>query len=140
MAALRILIADDHAAVRVLLKNILESVPGWRVCAEAENGSSAIRLAIQLHPDIVVMDLGMPDVDGLEAARQILSFDDRVRIVLTTLHEFPDFIDAARRAGACGCFFKIESGRHLIPAVRVASQGSNFFTPQDLESSDVHKH
>lgn len=137
MAALRILIADDHAAVRILLKNILESVPGWRVCGEAEDGSSAIRLATELHPDVVVMDLGMPDVNGLEAARQMLLLDKRVRIVLTTLHEFPAFIDAARRAGACGCFLKIESGRHLIPAVRVASQGSKFFTPDDLESIGV---
>lgn len=139
MAALRILIADDHAAVRVLLKNILESVPGWRVCGEAEDGSSAIRLARQLHPDIVVMDLGMPDVNGLEAARQILMIDNRVRIVLTTLHEFPAFIDAARRSGARGCFFKIESGRHLIPAVRVALEDNEFFTPDDLESAEVHE-
>jgi DNA-binding NarL/FixJ family response regulator len=137
MAALRILIADDHAAVRVLLKNILESVPEWRVCGEAEDGSSAIRLATQLQPDVVVMDLGMPDVNGLEAARQMLMFDNRVRIVLTTLHEFPAFVDAARRVGASGCFLKIESGRHLIPAVRVASQGREFFTPEDLESGGL---
>lgn len=137
MAALRILIADDHAPVRMLLKNILESVPGWRVCGEAGDGLSAIRMVTQLRPDVVVMDLGMPDVNGLEASRQMLRLNKRVRIVLTTLHEYPAFVDAARRAGACGCFLKIESGRHLIPAVRVASQSKKFFTPEDLESIEV---
>jgi DNA-binding NarL/FixJ family response regulator len=132
MAALRILIADDHSEVRTLLRNILESVPHWQVCGEAENGTSAVTLAGRLHPDVVVMDLAMPEVNGLEAARQMLSHHQETRIVLTTLHEFPAFVDEARRAGACGCFFKTESGKHLIPAVRVAVQGKEFFTPDDF--------
>src|SRR6266403_853088 len=138
MEALRILIADDHPAVRILLRNILETVPRWKVCGEAESGSSAVALATSLHPDIIVMDLVMPEVNGLEATRQILKFNQEVRVILTTLHEFPAFVDEARRAGACGCFFKDESGRHLIPAVRVAIKCKQFFTPEDLESVKLH--
>ena len=65
-------LADDHPAVRVLLRNILETVPRWKVCGEARNGSSAVALATSLHPDIIVMDLAMPEDNGLEATRQVL--------------------------------------------------------------------
>jgi DNA-binding NarL/FixJ family response regulator len=132
MEALRILIADDHPAGRILLRNIPETVP------EAENGSSAVALATSLHPDIIVMDLVMPEVNGLEGTRQVLIFNQKVRVILTTRHEFPSFVDEARRAGACGCFFQAESGRHLIPAVRVAIKCREFFTPDDLEGVKPH--
>jgi two-component system response regulator NreC len=138
MGNLRILIADDHAAVRILLRNILESVPDWRVCGEAENGKSAVALAGRLHPDVIVMDLVMPESNGLEATREVLRSDRQARVILTTLHEIPSFVDEARRVGACGCFFKTESGRHLIPAVRVAAQRKPFFTPDDLEYPEIH--
>ena len=138
MENLRILIADDHSAVRILLRNILESVPDWSVCGEAENGKSAVALAGRLHPDVIVMDLVMPESNGLEATREVLRCDRQARVILTTLHEIPSFVDEARRVGACGCFFKTESGRHLIPAVRVASQRKPFFTPDDLEYPEIH--
>jgi DNA-binding NarL/FixJ family response regulator len=132
MGPLTILIADDHPAVRMLLRNILKSVPGWNVCGEAADGRSAVSLAETLHPDVIVMDLVMPEINGLEATRRVLNSNREARVILTTLHEIPSFIDEARRAGACGCFFKSESGRHLIPAVRVALQRKEFFTPDDL--------
>ena len=138
MENLRILIADDHSAVRILLRNILESVPDWSVCGEAENGKSAVALAGRLHPDVIVMDVVMPESNGLEATREVLRSDRQARVILTTLHEIPSFVDEARRVGACGCFFKTESGRHLIPAVRVASQRKPFFTPDDLEYPEIH--
>jgi len=138
-APLRILIADDHPAVRMLLRNILESVPGWTVCGEAQNGASAIALAGSLRPDVIVMDLMMPETSGLEATREMLRANREARIVLTTLHEIPTFADEAQRAGACGCFFKTESGRHLIPAVRVAAAPyMPFFTPNDLEYTEPY--
>ena len=99
MGNLRILIADDHAAVRILLRNILESVPDWRVCGEAENGKSAVALAGRLHPDVIVMDLVMPESNGLEATREVLRSDRQARVILTTLHEIPSFVDEARRVG-----------------------------------------
>src|SRR5260370_39167439 len=93
MEALRILIADDHPAVRILLRNILETVPRWKVCGEAENGSSAGALATSLHPDIIVMDLGMPEINGLEDTRQVLKFNQKARVNLTTLHQFPSVVN-----------------------------------------------
>ena len=138
MEPLRILIVDDHPSVRVLLRNILESVPEWEVCGEATNGLLAVLQASSLRPDIIVMDLMMPECNGLEATRRVLSTGNQTRIILTTLCEDPAFVSAARRAGACGCFFKTESGRHLIPAVRIAAEHKPFFTPVDLESGKPH--
>jgi DNA-binding NarL/FixJ family response regulator len=134
---LRILIVDDHQSVRVLLRTILESIPGWEVCGEANNGAAAIKYAQRLRPHIIVMDLMMPECNGLEATKQVLKSDPETRIILTTLHEFPTFPEEARRVGACGCFSKEESGRHLVPAVRVASKKEKFFTSHDLEGRDT---
>lgn len=133
MESLRILIVDDHKSVRVLLRTILESIPGWEVCGEANNGAAAIVYARRLRPHIIVMDLMMPECNGLEATKQLLKSDPEIRVILTTLHEFPSFPEEARRVGACGCFSKAESGRHLIPAVRVAANREKFFTSHDLE-------
>ena len=138
MGPLRILIADDHPSVRILLRSILESVPDWVVCGEASNGALAVTMADNLHPDVIVMDLMMPECNGLEATRQVLRTDHHVRIILTTLQDYPSFSEQARNAGACGCFFKTESGRQLIPAVRVAAQNGSFFTPRDLESAGAN--
>ena len=135
MGALRILIADDHQSVRVLLRNILESVPDWKVCGEVSNGTAVITSAQTLRPDVIVMDLVMPECNGLEATRELLRSEPEARIVLTTLHEFPSFAEEARRVGACGCFFKAESGRQLIPAVRAAAERKPFFTSHDLEAA-----
>jgi DNA-binding NarL/FixJ family response regulator len=133
MSDLRVLVADDHVPVRSLIKNILQSVPDWSVCGEAENGNAAVLLALRLQPDIIVMDIGMPEVNGLEATRRIIGSNSHAQIVLTTLHDIPSLVDEARKAGACGCFFKTEAGRHLVPAVRAAIQNKPFFTPDDLE-------
>jgi DNA-binding NarL/FixJ family response regulator len=135
MGTLRILIADDHQSVRVLLRNILESVPDWKVCGEESNGAAVVASAQSLRPDVIVMDLVMPECNGLEATRQLLRAEPESRVVLTTLHEFPFFAEEARRVGACGCFFKAESGRQLIPAVRAAAEKRPFFTSYDLEAS-----
>ena len=136
METLRILIVDDHKSIRVLLRTLLESIPGWEVCGEANNGRIAITYARQLRPHIIVMDLMMPECNGLEATKQVLKSDPEIRVILTTLHECTSFPDEARRVGACGCFSKAESGRHLIPAVRVASKQKKFFTSHDLEGHD----
>ncbi|HEY6128461.1 MAG TPA: response regulator transcription factor [Candidatus Acidoferrum sp.] len=136
MGSVKILIADDHSSVRALLRNILETVPHWSVCGEAENGRSAVSLAQELGPDIMIMDLVMPGMSGLEATRRVLQFNTKTRIILTTLHDFPSFVEEARKAGACGCFFKSESGRHAIPAVQAAMKRKEFFTSEDLEGTD----
>ena len=137
METLRILIVDDHKSVRVLLRTILESIPEWEVCGEANNGAAAIAFARRLRPHVIVMDLMMPECNGLEATKQVLKSDPEVRVILTTLHDFPSFPEEARRVGACGCFSKAESGRHLIPAVRVATEKKKFFTSHDLEAASA---
>jgi DNA-binding NarL/FixJ family response regulator len=134
MGALKILIADNHQSVRVLLRDILESVPNWKVCGEASNGTAVIAYVQSLRPDVIVMDLMMPECNGLEATRELLRSEPEARVVLTTLHEFPSFAEEARRVGACGCFFKAESGRQLIPAVRAAAERKPFFTSHDLQA------
>lgn len=135
MKSLRILIADDHQPVRVLLRTILESIPEFEVCGEAATGLAVVASAKSLSPQVVVMDIVMPDCNGLDATQQILRVRPETRIILTTLHEFPAFADEAKRVGACGCFSKVESGRHLIPAVRKAAQRRPFFTSHDLEQA-----
>jgi DNA-binding NarL/FixJ family response regulator len=75
-------------------------------CGEAENGGSAVAPATSLHPDLIVMDLVMPEINGLEATRQVLKFNQKARVILTTLHEFPSSVDEVRRAGACVLFFQ----------------------------------
>jgi DNA-binding NarL/FixJ family response regulator len=134
MGPLRILIVDDHPSIRILLRTILESVPDWVVCGEAANGSLAVSLADRLHPDVIVMDFMMPECNGIEATRLVLQSGQDVQVILTTLHESSSFVEQARKVGACGCFFKSESGRQLIPAVRVALQHREFFTPGDLDT------
>jgi DNA-binding NarL/FixJ family response regulator len=134
MGTLRILIADDHQSVRMLLRNILESVPEWEVCGEVADGAAAVRSAGKLHPDVIVMDLVMPERNGFEATREVLQSEPHARVVLTTLHEIAGFAEKAQRVGACGCFFKAESGRQLIPAVRAAASLKPFFTSRDLEA------
>ena len=99
-----------------------------------ENGSSAVALAGTTYVIVMVLE---PESNGLEATRELLRSDRQARVILTTLHEIPSFVDEARRVGACGCFFKSVSGRHLIPAVRVASQRKPFFTPDDLEYPEI---
>src|SRR5262250_2255814 len=97
MGPLRILIVDDHQPVRLLLRTILESVPEWEVCGEAPDGAAAVTVAQCLHPNVIVMDLMMPECNGLEATRELLKKGEKARVILTTLHEFPAFIDQARR-------------------------------------------
>lgn len=140
MGPLRILIADDHPSVRAMLRNILESVPEWEVCGEAENGSLAVEMTARLRPDVIIMDVMMPECNGLEATRLVAEANTDVQVILTTLHEFPTFAEEARRVGACGCFFKTESGTQLIPAVRVALEHREFFTPRDLEVKAARWH
>jgi DNA-binding NarL/FixJ family response regulator len=124
---LRILIVDDQTLVRGAVRVLLESHPGWRVCGEASDGVEAINKTRELHPDIVIMDLSMPHMSGLEATRQIhLSFPG-TQILILTLHDFPQMAKVVQRAGAQGCVLKSESSRYLIPAVTSLSQWQPFF-------------
>jgi len=124
---LRILIVDDQPLVRGAVRGLLESHPGWRVCGEAADGLEAIGKTRELHPDIVVMDLSMPNMSGLEATREIHSSFPDTQILILTLHYFPHLVRVVQRAGAQGCVLKSDSSRYLIPAVASLSKSQPFF-------------
>lgn len=124
---LRILIVDDQALVRRAVRHLLETHIGWRVCGEAADGVEAIDQTRELHPDVVIMDLSMPNKDGLEATREIhASFPD-TQILILTLHHFPHLAKVVQMAGAQGCVLKSDSSRYLIPAVSSLSKSQPFF-------------
>ncbi|HEY2460977.1 MAG TPA: response regulator transcription factor [Candidatus Acidoferrum sp.] len=124
---LRILLADDHPAMRVLLRDIVETIPDWQVCGEARDGEEAIASARALLPDVIVMDLMMPRRNGLEAAREITAFAPGTRVLITTLYDFRGLVDEAKKVGARGCFLKSESHQHLVPAVEATANRDNFY-------------
>lgn len=125
---LRILIADDHDVVRRGLRSLLESQPGWTVCGEATNGREAVELTYKLKPEIVVLDITMPELGGLDAARQILKVLPRTEILVLTMHESEELVREVLHAGARGYVLKTDSGRDLLKAVEAISEHRTFFT------------
>jgi DNA-binding NarL/FixJ family response regulator len=128
MKPTRILIADDHELFRRGVAAELTQVPGWVVAAEATNGRDAVALAASLKPDIVVLDLTMPELNGLEAARQIVSADPAARILILTAHESEQLVREVLSAGAQGYVLKSDAGRTLISALQALLAGGSFFT------------
>jgi DNA-binding NarL/FixJ family response regulator len=128
MDALRLLVADDHEIVRKGLRSILEAQPGWQVAAEASDGREAVDKAKELKPDVTVMDIGMPSLNGLEAARQILKHDVRAKILILTMHESDPLIREVLDAGARGYVLKTDASRDLVAAVNAIRSNKTFFT------------
>jgi DNA-binding NarL/FixJ family response regulator len=130
MKNLRILIADDHALVRRGLRSVLEAQTGWTVCGEAKDGREAVKLALKLRPDIVLLDVTMPDLNGLDATRQICRQLPGTPILILTMHESDELCGEAMLAGAQGCVLKSDSPRQLLAAVEtVAGGGKHFMRP-----------
>ena len=125
---LRILIADDHEVARRGIRSILESHPGWEVCDEAKDGREALEMASRLSPDVVLLDIAMPNLNGLEAARQILSVSPDIAILILTMHDSDHTIREVLRAGARGFLLKSDAGRDLVSAVEALEQQRTFFT------------
>lgn len=128
MKAARILIADDHELFRRGVAAELTQVPGWTVIAEATNGRDAVALAASLKPDIVVLDLTMPELNGLEAARQIVLADPAARVLILTAHESEQLVREVLSAGAQGYVLKSDAGRTLVTALQALIEGGSFFT------------
>ena len=114
----RVLIADDHALVREGLRAVLEAEGGVEVVGEARDGGEAVGMCAELSPDVVLMDVRMPGVDGLAATREIKARMPRVSVVMVTMHENPDYLLEAVRAGAAGYVLKDASGERIAEAVR----------------------
>jgi DNA-binding NarL/FixJ family response regulator len=130
---LRILIADDHALVRQGAKVVLEARPGWRVVGEASNGREAVQKAIELKPDVVVVDISMPELDGVEVARQIREGVPSTKVLVLTMHESDQMVKRALDAGALGYILKSDLTECLARAVKAVSQGKRFLTPKVSE-------
>lgn len=113
----RILIADDHEVMRLGLRDILQSRPGWQICAEASTGREAVALAAEHKPEVVVIDFSMPDLNGLEATRQILQQSPSTQVLILTMHESEQLVRRALLAGARGFILKSDAGRILVTAV-----------------------
>lgn len=126
-ATLSILLADDHDIVRRGLRALLESQPGWTVCAEAANGREAVALAEEHRPGVAVMDLTMPELGGLEATRRIRQAAPETQVLIFTMHESDELLREVLRAGARGYLLKSDATRQLVAAVESLAHGSAFF-------------
>ena len=127
MANFRILIADDHEIVRQGLRSMLESHAGWEVCGQAVDGWEALQQVEQLNPDLVVLDIGMPNLNGLDAARRILSRNSQARILFLTLYETEQAVKTAIQLGAKGLVLKSDAARELVAAVESIQRNATYF-------------
>ena len=125
---LRILIADDHEVARRGIRALLESHPGWEVCAEAKDGREAVEIANRMKPDLILLDIGMPNLNGLEATRQILATSPDAAILVLTMHDTDHVVREVLRAGARGFVLKSDAGRDLVAAVDALLKQRTFFT------------
>src|SRR6204780_2703475 len=125
---MRILVVDDRDVVRRGLRSVLEAHQGWQVCAEAANGRNAVTLAEQLKPDVVVMDISMPDLNGLEAARKIRKSLPKAEILILTLHFSDQLVREIVEAGVRAYIMKSDADRDLVAAVEALSNHRPFFT------------
>ena len=130
---LRILIADDHEVMRDGTRALIERQPGWEVCGIAGTGREAVAQAIRLQPNIVIMDMSMPDLNGLDAAVQIKRRLPRTEVIMFTAHESDELIREVFEAGAKSYIFKSEAHHFLVDAIQSLSEHKPFFTSRVSE-------
>ncbi|MGA8144174.1 MAG: response regulator transcription factor [Candidatus Acidiferrales bacterium] len=133
MKALRILIADDHDLMRRGIKGMLQSRPGWEVCGEAHNGREAVAKAQELKPDIAILDISMPDLNGVDAARRIRKESPNTEILILSVHYSDQLIRDILEAGVRGYIVKSDSDRDLLIAVETLANHKPFLTPRATE-------
>jgi DNA-binding NarL/FixJ family response regulator len=129
MGQLRILLADDHTVVRQGLRKVLEERPDWIVVAEAGNGREAVQKAEEMKPDVAILDVAMPLLNGIEATRQIVKRSPATRVLVLTMHSDEAYVNQILKAGATGYLLKDSADVDLIQAVGAVSQGKSFFSP-----------
>jgi DNA-binding NarL/FixJ family response regulator len=127
---LRILVADDHELVRCGIRGLLRARPGWTVVGEAMNGREAVEKANRLKPDIVILDISMPDLDGLQATRRIREVVPTTKVVVLTMHDSDQMMRRVLHAGALGYVLKSALATQLVKAVKYVSAGKQFLTPR----------
>ncbi len=123
---IRILLVDDHAVVRAGYSSLLSGAPGIEVAGEADNGNAALKAFVDSAPDVVIMDLSLPGIGGLEAIRRIIARDARARVLVFSMHEDIAFVEQALQAGACGYITKRSAPQVLVEAVRRIAGGDTY--------------
>jgi DNA-binding NarL/FixJ family response regulator len=131
---LRMLIADDHEIVRQGLRSLVESRPGWQVCGEAVDGWDAVQKARELKPDVIALDIGMPNLNGLEAAREILRENPKIKILFLTIYDTEQAVKTAVQIGAKGLILKSDAARELLVAVDAIQRNSTYFSSQTSQA------
>ena len=130
MIPVRLVLADDHEIMRVGLRSLLESQIDWSVVGEAINGEEAVEMVLSLRPDVALLDIAMPKLSGLEAARQILLQVPRTKILLLSAHDSAQVIADVLDSGAKGYVLKSDAARDLVAAVQALYSNQTFFTPK----------
>lgn len=126
---IRVLVADDHAVLREAVRAVLETRSEIEIVGEAEDGRQAVRMVDELLPDVVIMDISMPNLNGLDATRQIKRFHPDVQVLFLTMHEESNYVRQLVKVGATGCVVKRSAAKELIQGVHAAAQGEAFFSP-----------
>jgi len=141
MRQLKVIIADDHRIVLEGLKALLQNHKNIDVVGEAENGRSAVELASRLKPDVVIMDLGMPDMNGLTATRKILELDTGIKVLTLSMHSDKRFVSKALREGVSGYVLKESASAELVEAINTVVSGKTYLSPQiaDVVINDYRK-
>lgn len=139
---IRILLADDHAVVRQGFKMILGSQPDFEIVGEAGNGNEALAMAESLGPDVVVMDVAMPELNGIEATRRLATSSPRTRVLALSMHKDSVYVREILRAGARGYLLKDAIDRDLLEAVRAIARGEGYISPavSDAVLTDYRRH
>jgi DNA-binding NarL/FixJ family response regulator len=126
---IRILLADDHTIIRSGLRLLLDQQPDFKVVAEASNGREAVDLVAKEQPDVAILDIGMPQLNGIEATKQIASKDTQTKVVILSMHADEGYVLRALKAGARAYILKNSAEADLIRAVRAVAEGKSFFSP-----------
>ncbi len=133
MKTLRILLADDHKVVRQGTRALLSTVPEWEIVGEADNGRDAVSLTAELKPDIVILDIGMPELNGLDATRQIKKKSPETEVLIFTGQETEELVHDVFDSGARSYIMKTDAADHLIDAIKALSEHKHFFTSRISE-------
>jgi two-component system response regulator NreC len=134
----RVLVVDDHTVIRRGIQNILRAWPEWEISGEAASGEEAVELTKELKPDIVLMDISMPGMGGLEATKLIRKICPQAKILMLTLHDSPEWAETALRAGARGYVLKSDSEGELLRALKVVA-ADGVYTSPSLDADRVKK-
>lgn len=147
VSTVKILVADDHEVMRLGIRNLLEAQANWTVCAEASDGKEAVDKTLQCRPDVIILDITMPTLNGIEAANRISASHPEIPIILFSLHLSDDLMNAFSCATIRGAVSKSEAGRDLVEAVETVLRGGTFFlgrksfsagSPRILANSNQH--